>query len=76
MRAERRCSESREALYCPQKELHFHGEAKKKKMVEMNLFTKQEERHRRRKQSYGHPGGGGRDRLETGVGTYTLLYIK
>lgn len=31
VRAERRCSESREALYCPQKELHFHGEAKKKK---------------------------------------------
>ena len=27
VRAERRCSESREALYPPRKELHFHGES-------------------------------------------------
>ena len=45
-----------------------------KKMVEMNLFTKQEERHRHRKQTYGYQGG--RREAETGrLGlTHTLYY--
>ena len=35
-----------------------------RKMVQMNLFAKQQERHRHREQKYGHQkGGGGWDEL-------------
>ena len=45
----------------------------------MNLFTKQKQSHRCRKQTYGYQGGKGEGRginWETGIDMYTLLYIK
>ena len=44
----------------------------------MNLFTKQKQSHRCRKQTYGYQGGkgGGGINWETGIDIYTLLYIK
>ena len=38
---------------------------KKKKMIQMNLFTKQKQTHRHRKQTYGYQRGkvGGRDKF-------------
>ena len=32
-------------------------------MIQMNLFTKQKQTHRHRKQIYGYQRGGGRDKL-------------
>ena len=47
------------------------------KMVHMNLFTKQKQSHRFRKQFFGYQEyeGGGID-WEIGVDIYTLLYVK
>ena len=47
------------------------------KMLQMNLFTKQKQSHRQRKQIYGYQmvNGGGVD-WEFGINRYTLLYIK
>ena len=46
-------------------------------MVQMNLFAKQKKRHRCRKQTYGHQGGGGgRTDWEIGIDIYTVLCIK
>ena len=43
----------------------------------MNLFTKQKQAHRHRKQTYGYQrGGGSRINQEFGIKIYTLLYIK
>ena len=44
----------------------------------MNLFTKQKQSHRCRKQPYGHQGGRrwGGINWEIGIDIYTLLYIK
>ena len=44
----------------------------------MNVFTKQKQTHRHRKQTYGHQRGkvGGGINLEFGINRYTLLYIK
>ena len=48
-----------------------------KKIVQMNLLTKQKETHRHRKQTYGYQRGrwGGLNE-EYGINRYTLLYIK
>ena len=47
-------------------------------MVQMNVFTKQKQTHRHRKQTYGHQRGkvGGGINLEFGINRYTLLDIK
>ena len=43
----------------------------------MNLFTKQKQTHRLRKQTYNYQRGKGRRvNQESGVNIYTLLYIK
>ena len=44
----------------------------------MNLFTKQKQSHRRRKQTYGFQGGKGGEGInwEIRIDIYTLLYIK
>ena len=43
----------------------------------MNLFTRQKQGHRCRKQTYGYQGGrGGGINWEIGIDIYTLLYIK
>ena len=48
-----------------------------KKKVQMNLFTKQKQSHRCRKQSYGYQGGWGVGiNWEIGINVYTLVYIK
>ena len=49
-----------------------------KKMIQMNLFTKQKQNHRCRKQTYSYQGvrGGARINWEIGTDIYTLLYIK
>ena len=50
-----------------------------KKMIQMNLSTKQKESYRNRKETYGYQRGMGRtrrDKLESGINRYTLLYIK
>lgn len=49
---------------------------KQKKMVQMNLFTKQKLSHRCRKQTYGYQGE--RGGINWGIMTdiYTLRYIK
>ena len=48
-------------------------------MIQMNLFTKQKQTHRLRKQIYGYQGirgVGGRDKLGDWIDIYTLLCIK
>ena len=46
-------------------------------MIQMNLFTKQKEAHRRREQIYGCQRGKGRGiNCEFGINRYTLLYTK
>ena len=47
-------------------------------MVQMNLFTKQKQSYRCRKQIYGYRGvtAGGGINWEIGIDIYTLLYIK
>ena len=49
-----------------------------KKMIQMNLFTKQKQTHRLRKQTYGYQRGkpGGGINWEFGIDIYTLLYTK
>ena len=49
-----------------------------KKMLQVNLFTKQKQTHRLRKQTYGYQRGkvGGGINDEFGINRYTLLYIK
>ena len=42
----------------------------------MNLFTKQKQSHRCKKQAYGYQGGKGGINWEIGIDIYTLLYIK
>ena len=42
----------------------------------MNLFTKQKQSHRCRKQTYDYQEKGGRINWEIGIDIYTLLYIK
>ena len=46
-------------------------------MVQMNLFAKQKQRHRYRKQMYGHQSGeeGHRMYWEIGIDIYTLLIL-
>ena len=49
-----------------------------KKMIQMNLFTKQKQTHRVREQTYSYQEGrvrGGID-WEFGIDMYTLLYLK
>ena len=46
-------------------------------MIQINLFTKQKQSHRGRKQAYGYQGGKrGGINWEIGIDIYTLLYIK
>ena len=47
-------------------------------MVQMNLFARQKQRHRRRKQMYEHQGGkgGGGMNWEIGIDMYTPICIK
>ena len=47
-----------------------------KKKEQMNLFAKQKQTHRCRKQTYGYQGGKLRGETDTGIDIYTLLYIK
>ena len=53
-----------------------------KNMIHMNLYTKQKQTHRYRKQAYGYQRGKGgreRDKLEVGINRHKLhklLYIK
>ena len=53
-----------------------------RKMVQMNWFARQKERHRCREQIYGHQGGkwweggGGGMNWEIGIDIYTLIRIK
>ena len=50
-----------------------------KKMIQMNLVTKQKQIHRHRKQTYGYQWGqqgGGEINQEFEINIYTLLYIK
>ena len=55
-----------------------------RKMVQMNQFAGQKQRHRCREQSYGHQGGkaawgwrgGGVMNWEIGIDMYTLMCIK
>ena len=47
-----------------------------KKMIQMNLFTKQKQTHRYKKQTWLPKGRGGRINQESGIIIYTLLYIK
>ena len=35
---------------------HLYAESKKKKMLQMNLFIKQKQSHRYRKETYGYQG--------------------
>ena len=48
-----------------------------RKIVQMNLFERQKERHRCREEMCGHQRGKGREGMnwETGVGVCTLLCI-
>ena len=49
-------------------------------MVQMKLFARQKQRHRRREQTYGHQGGEGGGgcgmNWEIGIDMYTLICIK
>ena len=46
-------------------------------MIQMNLFTKQKQSHRHRKQTYGYQRGkGGGINEQFGINIYTLLHIK
>ena len=48
-------------------------------MIQMNLFTKQKQTHRHRKQTYGYQrgkGGEGGINQRFGINRYTLLHIK
>ena len=47
-------------------------------MIQVNLFTKQKQIHRLRKQTYGYQRGkvGGGINWESGIDIYTLLYLK
>ena len=49
-----------------------------KKMIQVNLFTKQKQTYRHRKQSYGYQRGrvGGGINKEFGINIHTLLYKK
>ena len=49
-----------------------------RKMVQMNQFARQKQKHRCREQTYGHQGGkgGGGMNWEIGIDTYTLICIK
>jgi len=51
---------------------HLYVESYQKKMVQMNLFTKQKQIHRLRKQTYGYQKGRG----GVGINIYTLLYVE
>ena len=50
----------------------------KKKMIKMNLFTKEKQTHRLREWIYGYRGEGWEGGIdwELGVDIYTLLYLK
>ena len=50
----------------------------KKKMIQMNLFTKQKQTHRLREPTYGYGGGGWGEGIvrEIGIDMYTLLHLK
>ena len=47
-------------------------------MIQMNLFIKQKQTHKHRKQTYGYQRGkvGRGINWEAGISIYTLLYIK
>ena len=47
-----------------------------KKKEQMNLFAKQKQTHRCRKQIYGYQGGKLGGETETRIDIYTVLYIK
>ena len=50
---------------------------KKKKKMQIKLFTKQKQAHRHGKQAYGYQrGNGGEMNWEFGIDVYTLLYLK
>ena len=47
--------------------IRYHLYVKSKKMIQMNLFTKQKQTHRYRKQTYGYQRGKGLGRDKLGV---------
>ena len=58
-----------------QREIWYHLHVESKKMVQINLFTKQKQTHR--KQTYGYQEGRvDRRDGEFGIYMYTLLYLK
>ena len=58
--------------------IYYHLYVESRKMVQMNLFAKQKQSHRCRKQTYGYQGGkgGGGMNCEIGIDIYTLVYMK
>ena len=55
----------------------YHLYVDSKKMIQMNLFTKQKQTYRHRKQIYGYQMGRGRGiNKEFRINRYILLYIK
>ena len=58
--------------------IYYHLYVESRKMVQMNLFAKQKQSHRCRKQTYGYQGGkgGGGMNWEIGIDIYTLVYMK
>jgi len=57
---------------------HLHVSLKKKKVIQMNLFTKQKQIYSFQKQTYGYQRGnmlGGGINEEFGINIYTLLSI-
>ena len=59
-------------------DIEYHLYVESKKMIQMNLLTKQKQTHRHRKQIYGYQREKGRGGInqELGINRYTLLYIK
>ena len=60
----------------------YHLYVKSKTMIQVNLFTKQQQTHTRQKQTYGYQGGivagtggGVKKNLKILINKYTLLYI-
>jgi len=63
-----------------EKQILYHSYVESKKKVKMNLFTKQKETHRHRKQIYGYQRGSGkgvgRINQEYGINRSTLPCVK
>ena len=67
-----------EAIYGFQKNVLYHLYVGSKKMMQMNLLTKQKQTHKFREQTYNYQGGGlGEGTVsEFGIDMYILQYLK